>query len=236
MLILQIGFDDVTFSYKIYENIAQPEQIVTKDIFPMSVVEVKVYPSKIVGFSIDDDVITPDVPVFFTTIMQVLNAGNGFIETFQKARKMIEKIIMVIFIKIVQGLDKGFSVNHIEDTDDIAFFVRNGYALHKMGMPPDKFQDSSLFFGTAETLEFDITHFGSEFFVKHQFYEFLRICIQLDGSTHPVFGLIIQSETAFFGILPNQIRPIFKYQDITVFHSKKITGIGMDMKAMGFAE
>jgi hypothetical protein len=128
---------------------------------------------------------------------------------------------------------EGFALDKIEHANEVALFILNGISMHEIIVAGDQIQDTSLFFGTAKTLELDISDMGLKLFIKDKLDDFQATAFQVNGALDPKFDLVINSKPPFFGIVTNEIGFAAKNHYITIFDPKEICGVRMNSKMMG---
>jgi ATP-dependent phosphoenolpyruvate carboxykinase len=152
---------------------------------------------------------------------------------FHNVGESIVKIGLMTQIDTLNMAMEGFAFDKIEHANEVALFILDGISMHEIIVAGDQIQDTSLFFGTAKTLELDVSDMGRKLFIKDEFNDLQASVFKVNGALHPKFDLVINSKPPFFGIMTNEIGFAAKNHYITILDPKEICGVRMNLKMMG---
>jgi len=96
VLLLQILQQHIAHACQKGQHIAQPKQVVTVDVFPVPIIEIKIDPPEMSVLSVHQNVVPSYVPVFFAVMVEELDGLNAFYELIQDTWEFIEVIAFMI--------------------------------------------------------------------------------------------------------------------------------------------
>ena len=95
LLLKKIRHEKIPLAGQVDQYIADAEKIIAVNVFTVAIVEIEIDPAVVAALPVDNDMITPDVPVFLTLAVKVADGLDAGLEAVKNSRKIIKKITLM---------------------------------------------------------------------------------------------------------------------------------------------
>src|SRR5208283_1700435 len=194
----------------------------------MHIVKIEIYPAAQTGVLFLDYVISPDVAVLLAAFVNKSYCLYQINEFNQHRAEMAVEIVVMVFTKFQHMVSQSFAFNKVYYPDYVSGGVSHRKTLHEIWMPFDHIENDCLFSRTSDTIECYIADLCLELLVKDHLDNLYTTVSQIDCSSDPELGLIINTETTLVFIIPHQIRQPIKNHDIVIVYLEEIRYISDD--------
>ena len=134
ILDFQIRKKHVPLTHQIDQDVSQAEEIVSVNIFTVPVIEIEIDPPVNAAFMIDEDMIPPNVAVFFTIIMKEADGFYACQERIQHSREVLVKKNIMGAVQFFNRGGEGFAVDEVDDADRVSGLIGRGVTVHEIGV------------------------------------------------------------------------------------------------------